>query len=220
MGVIDIIGVDPDCQQLGIGSLLTEHAIEPYGDAAWTSQSSRPAATRGTRLRGRCTRPRASLDSRSPATSGYSTDLTCALGYQSDIKISAMARVRKQSDDTALFVRIPSEEAAKLHRAADALGAPKRELITRLVAQYVDPDNPTMLNALGSAQADWSVGQHSFRPANELEILTPAQLAGLLQVDEKIVIELAEERELPGRKVGEEWRFSREAILAWLAEQE
>jgi excisionase family DNA binding protein len=131
-----------------------------------------------------------------------------------------MARVRKQSDDTALFVRIPSEEAAKLHRAADALGAPKRELITRLVAQYVDPDNPTMLNALGSAQADWSVGQHSFRPANELEILTPAQLAGLLQVGEKIVIELAEERELPGRKVGEEWRFSREAILAWLAEQE
>jgi excisionase family DNA binding protein len=131
-----------------------------------------------------------------------------------------MARVRKQRDDTALFVRIPSEEAAKLHRAADALGAPKRELITRLVAQYVDPDNPTMLNALGSAQADWSVGQHSFRPANELEILTPAQLAGLLQVDEKIVIELAEERELPGRKVGEEWRFSREAILAWLAEQE
>jgi excisionase family DNA binding protein len=131
-----------------------------------------------------------------------------------------MARVRKQRDDTALFVRIPSEEAAKLHRAADALGAPKRELITRLVAQYVDPDNPAMLNALGSAQADWSVGQHSFRPANELEILTPAQLAGLLQVDEKIVIELAEERELPGRKVGEEWRFSREAILAWLAEQE
>ena len=131
-----------------------------------------------------------------------------------------MARPRKQTDETALFVRIPSEEAAKLHRAADALGAPKRELITRLVAQYVDPDNPTMLNALGSAQAEWSVGQHSFRPADELEILTPAQLAGLLQVEEKVVVELAEQRELPGRKVGEEWRFSREAILAWLAEQE
>jgi ribosomal protein S18 acetylase RimI-like enzyme len=28
MGVIDIIGVDPDCQQLGIGSQRTEHAIE------------------------------------------------------------------------------------------------------------------------------------------------------------------------------------------------
>jgi excisionase family DNA binding protein len=131
-----------------------------------------------------------------------------------------MARPRKQSDETALFVRIPSEHAAKLHRAADALGAPKRELITRLVAQYVDPDDPTAMSALGSAQAEWSVGQHSFRPASELEILTPAQLAGLLQVEEAVVVELADKGELPGRKVGEEWRFSREAILAWLAEPE
>jgi excisionase family DNA binding protein len=131
-----------------------------------------------------------------------------------------MARPRKQTDETALFVRIPSTEAAKLHRAADALGAPKRELITRLVAQYVDPENPAMLDALGGAQAGWSVGQHSFKPANELEILTPAQLAGLLQVDEEVVVELAEKRELPGRKVGKEWRFSREAILAWLADEE
>jgi excisionase family DNA binding protein len=131
-----------------------------------------------------------------------------------------MARPRKQTDDTALFVRIPTEHADKLHRAADALGAPKRELITRLVAQYVDPDNPSMLNALGGARAEWGVGQHSFRPAAELEILTPAQLAGLLQVEEEVVVELAEKRELPGRKVGEEWRFSREAILAWLAEEE
>jgi excisionase family DNA binding protein len=131
-----------------------------------------------------------------------------------------MARPRKHTDETALFVRIPSAEAAKLHRAADALGAPKRELITRLVAQYVDPDNPTMLNALGGARAEWGVGQHSFRPASEMEILTPAQLAGLLQVEEEVVVELAEKQELPGRKVGEEWRFSREAILAWLAEEE
>jgi len=107
-----------------------------------------------------------------------------------------------------------------LHRAADALGAPKRELITRLVAQYVDPENPAMLSALGSAQPDWSVGQHSFRPAEELAILTPAQLAGLLQVEEEVVVELAEQGELPGRKVGEEWRFAREAILAWLAQDE
>ena len=64
------------------------------------------------------------------------------------------------------------------------------------------------------------VGRHSFRPADELEILTPAQLAGLLQIEEATLIELAEKKELPGRKIGEEWRFSREAILAWLAEEE
>src|SRR5439155_6297464 len=130
-----------------------------------------------------------------------------------------MARPRRQADHTALFVRIPATEADKLHRAADVLGTPKRELITKLVARYVDPENPAALNELGGAQADWSVGRHSFRPVEELEILTPAQLAGLLQVEEETVIELAKRRELPGRKVGGEWRFSREAILAWLAEE-
>jgi excisionase family DNA binding protein len=131
-----------------------------------------------------------------------------------------MARPRREEDFTALYVRIPSAEAEKLHRAADFLKTPKRELITRLVADF-DPDDPVwtrrVLGPAMGAQAEFSLGQHSFRPAAELEILTPAQLAGLLQVEEEAVVELAEQGELPGRKVGEEWRFSREAILAWLA---
>jgi excisionase family DNA binding protein len=131
-----------------------------------------------------------------------------------------MSRPRRQTDETALFVRIPSTEAAKLDRAANALGAPKRELITRLVARYVDPEDPATLSRLGGAETELSVGRAWFRPAEELEILTPAQLAGLLQVDEATVVAMAERRELPARKVGEEWRFSREAILAWLAEEE
>src|SRR3954468_4488689 len=129
-----------------------------------------------------------------------------------------MARSRRQADETPLFVRIPSAEAAKLHHASSVLGAPKRELITRLVARYVDPNDLGALSALGGSEM--GVGQHSFRPAEELEILTPAQLAGLLQVEEKAGIERAEKKELPGRKIGEEWRFSREAVLAWLAEEE
>jgi excisionase family DNA binding protein len=134
-----------------------------------------------------------------------------------------MARPRRDRDYTALYVRIPSAQAEKLHHAADVLRTPKRELITKLVASF-DPQDPVWTpegaGPMPGAQAEWSVGQHSFRPASELEILTPAQLAGLLQVDEDVVVELAEQRELPGRKVGEEWRFSREAILAWLAEHE
>jgi excisionase family DNA binding protein len=133
-----------------------------------------------------------------------------------------MARQRRGTDYTALYVRIPSAEAEKLHRAADVLRTPKRELITKLVAEF-DPDDPIwtrrVAGPVARSQAEWSVGQHSFRSVEELEILTPAQLATLLQVDEESVIELAEKRELPGRKVGEEWRFSREAILAWLAEE-
>ena len=133
-----------------------------------------------------------------------------------------MARPRRERDYTALYVRIPSAEAEKLHRAADVLRTPKRELITKLVARF-DPEDPVWTREVSGpmpgAEAEWAVGQHSFRPAAELEILTPAQLAGLLQVDEEVVVELAEKGELPGRRVGEEWRFSREAILAWLAEE-
>src|SRR2546430_17325956 len=124
-----------------------------------------------------------------------------------------MARPRRESDYTALYVRIPSAEAEKLHRAADVLRTPKREMITRLVADF-DPEDPVwtkrVAGPMASAEAEWSVGQHSFLPASELEILTPAQLATLLQVDEETVVELAEKRELPARKVGEEWRGSRE----------
>ena len=134
-----------------------------------------------------------------------------------------MARPRREEDYTALYVRIPSAEAEKLHRAADFLKTPKRELITKLVAEF-DPDDPVWTRTVAGpsvgTQAEFGFGQHSFRPAAELEILTPAQLAGLLQVEEETVVELAESGELPGRKVGEEWRFSREAILAWLAEDE
>lgn len=132
-----------------------------------------------------------------------------------------MARPRRPAaDETAIFVRIPSSEAEKLHRAASALGAPKRELISRLVARYVDPDDPATMSRLGGAEPEMSVGRAWFRPAEELEILTPAQLAGLLQVEEETVVGMAERKEIPARKVGKEWRFSREAILAWLAEDE
>jgi excisionase family DNA binding protein len=133
-----------------------------------------------------------------------------------------MARPRRETDYTALYVRIPTAEAEKLHRAADVLRSSKRELITKLVAHF-DPEDPVwtreVAGPLPGAQTEWSVGQHSFQPAAELEILTPAQLAGLLQVEEEIVVELAEKGELPARKVGDEWRFSRSAILAWLGEE-
>jgi excisionase family DNA binding protein len=133
-----------------------------------------------------------------------------------------MARSRNDPEYTALFVRIPAAEAEKLHRAADVLRTPKRELITKLVAHF-DPSDPVWTKEAGgpeapTAEAEWTVGRHSFRPAEAPEVLTAPQLAELLQVDQAIVVELAERQELPGRKIGEEWRFSRRAVLAWLGE--
>lgn len=128
----------------------------------------------------------------------------------------------------AVFVRIPVADADRLDRAAFELKTPKRDLITTLVARYVDPDDPAALAALRATgedrrrvvvetdDASLTVGRHAFQASAPLEVLTLAQVADLLQVDESAAAELAESGELPGRRVGEEWRFSRAAVLAWL----
>ena len=134
----------------------------------------------------------------------------------------------------ALYVRLPAEEARKLDRAAQAVGAPKKDLVAGLVARYVDPDTdqglaelrrlrveaPGALSRRVVIEADdpqLVVGHHSFRPADVPEVLTPAQAATLLQVDEDAVLALAAEGRLPGRRIGDEWRIGRAALVAWLA---
>jgi len=135
----------------------------------------------------------------------------------------------------ALYVRLPADEARKLDRAAHAVGAPKKDLVAGLVARYVDPDSDrglADLRRLGAEapgaqprrlviEADEPqlvVGHHAFRPADRPDVLTPAQAAELLQVDEDAVLELAEAGRLPGRRIGAEWRFARAALVAWLSE--
>ena len=49
-----------------------------------------------------------------------------------------------------------------------------------------------------------------------LDVLTLAQAAAYLQVDEAVVIHEAEAGRLPGQKLGGQWRFLRLAIADWL----
>ena len=49
----------------------------------------------------------------------------------------------------ALFVRIPTEHARRLDRAAFELRVPKQSLVSELVERYVNPDSPASLVALG-----------------------------------------------------------------------
>jgi excisionase family DNA binding protein len=100
-----------------------------------------------------------------------------------------------------LYVRLPSEEAARLDAAAAQLRTSKRQLVTRLVVEKLD---------------DVLVGHADFRPYPPTDVLTAAEAADLLQVEEAVVLELAESGELPGRKLAGEWRFARAAVLAWL----
>jgi excisionase family DNA binding protein len=126
----------------------------------------------------------------------------------------------------ALFVRIPTEHARRLDRAAFELRVPKQSLVSELVERYVNPDSPASLMALGNDrrrvtvetldQGELTVGHHSFRPRDP-EVLTPEEAAELLQVDADVVLDLARGGELPGRELGGQWRFARAALLAWLA---
>ena len=45
------------------------------------------------------------------------------------------------------------------------------------------------------------------------EILKPSQVAALLQVHVKTVYRLAEQGEIPGKRIGRSWRFSKSDIL-------
>jgi excisionase family DNA binding protein len=132
----------------------------------------------------------------------------------------------------ALFVRLTPEQARRLERAAEAVPVRKKDLIGGLLERFVHPDTPAGLKALrelagldetrrkvtidlgGDAPV---VGHASFRPAPEPEVLDAAGAAELLLADEAAVVELAERGEIPARRIGDAWRFSRRALLEWLA---
>ncbi len=104
------------------------------------------------------------------------------------------------SESQPLFVRLPRLAAERLESVAAETGASKREVITRLITGD-----------------DLVVGAHAFRPTEPLPVLTLDEAAELLRVEASVVRELAEAGRMPGRQVGGEWRFAREALFAWLA---
>ena len=132
----------------------------------------------------------------------------------------------KKQPETPLYVRLPTAASAKLDRAAEALGVHKKDLVARLVARYVDPDSKQGLSALDAISSarrpmdmvgGMTLGAYSFQPYDAPEVMNAEQAGQLLQIEEKHVIELAEAGTLPGRKLGPVWRFSRDALVAWLS---
>jgi excisionase family DNA binding protein len=107
---------------------------------------------------------------------------------------------------TPLFVRLPAREAARLDRAAFEHGTSKRALVTDAVVRLLDGET--------------TVGRADVVRSAEPEVLTVEMAAEMLQVDPDAVRALAREGKLPARKIGREWRFSRTAILRWLAAED
>ena len=117
----------------------------------------------------------------------------------------------------ALYVRIPLPAAEKLDRAAFEMQVPKQDLVAGLLFEHL-PGADSRRVVVESMDDTMTVGQHSFVPADAPDVLTPAEAAELLRIDEETVVAMADRGELPARKLGDEWRLTRSAVLRWLEE--
>lgn len=139
-----------------------------------------------------------------------------------------MQKRQPPEPEGALYVRLPAGAVDKLHRAAEKLGVHKKDLIAGLLRKYVDPDSKRGLSSLEELSQPrrvtvavdaptTTVGSYSFRSYDPPEVMNAAQAAELLQLDEALVLELAEAGKLPGKKLGTAWRFARNALISWLS---
>lgn len=126
---------------------------------------------------------------------------------------------KQPPNEAPLYVKLPSNAIDKLHRAAAALGVHKKDLVADLVTKYVDPDTieSTPLRRPMLMTGGPTMGQYWYQPHDPPEVMTPREAGDFLQISERNLIELAEAGQVPGRKLGPEWRFSREALVHWLA---
>src|SRR4051812_4729560 len=111
-----------------------------------------------------------------------------------------------------LYVRIPAAAADALDRAAFERRVPKQDVVAELVDLHLGPGRVTV----ELPDEGLTVGRHDFRPLAPPEVLTVEDAAALLRVPADVVLAMAGAGEVPGRRVGEEWRFSRAALLRWL----
>jgi excisionase family DNA binding protein len=118
---------------------------------------------------------------------------------------------------SALFVRIPQAQARTLDRLAFESRRPKQAVVSELLSRAIGEPSSRRVTTIETVQEPATVvGHHAFRPI-EADVLTLEELAELLAVEPAAVEALASTGELPGRRIGGQWRFARAAVLAWLA---
>ncbi|HXE80837.1 MAG TPA: helix-turn-helix domain-containing protein [Vicinamibacterales bacterium] len=112
---------------------------------------------------------------------------------------------------TPVFIRLPRDQAAALDRLADRSGRSKQHVVSELVGQALAAPRPLPL-ALGRVELSSAVDTRTD------EVLMLDEVASLLKLSAAAVRRRAESGDLPGRRFGSEWRFSKLAVLAWLAD--
>jgi hypothetical protein len=105
---------------------------------------------------------------------------------------------------TPLYVRLAADQARRLNDAVSASGKSKRRLVEDAVREHLADDGIV-------------VGRIALRE-DPPEVLTAAEAASLLRVDESQLLQAAQHCQLPGRMIAGAWRFSRSALLSWLGQ--
>lgn len=106
-------------------------------------------------------------------------------------------------DRVPLFVRLPREQSTALDQLVNTTGRRKQQVVSEMLADQL---------AVGHIELAERAGVD--------EVLTLEGAAALLRLPIEAVRARALGDDLPGRTFGDEWRFSRAALMAWLAEGE
>jgi excisionase family DNA binding protein len=128
---------------------------------------------------------------------------------------------RQPEATRAVYVRLPVREAEKLDRAAERQRASKRDVIATLLAEHLDADGDQRRRVIIEDGVDHlAVGHAAFTPAPPDAVLTLEEAAELLRVAPETLLARAEAGDVPARKLGDDWRFRRDALLDWLGAEE
>ena len=78
-------------------------------------------------------------------------------------------------------------------------------------------DNRGKMKGAAGALEESTMSRTKTKPADQLgEVLTLSEAAAYLRVSEADVVRLATSQGLPGRLIGNDWRFSKSALQDWL----
>ncbi len=110
------------------------------------------------------------------------------------------------SEPTPLYVRLSADPNRRLEKAVSVSGKSKRQLVEDAVRDHLTDEG-------------LAVGRVALRE-DPPDVLTLGEAASLLRVDEQALQGAAQRGELPGRRIGDEWRFSTAALLSWLGEEQ
>jgi len=111
-----------------------------------------------------------------------------------------------RSDRTGLFVRLPKQQANALQRLVEHTGRAKQHVLSEMLAERLSAGTVPVGRVEIVNTRDAVVG----------DVLTLDEAAALLRVPPESVRAAVDEDDLPARRLGEEWRFSRVALLDWL----